>query len=85
MKEYEEKILGAEEKIISLENQIYNALIESLIEYIPTIQVNANVIARADCLLAFAKIAQENKYIRPEINDSDVLDIKNSRHPVIEK
>ena len=85
LKEYEEKILGAEEKIISLENQIYNALIESLIEYIPTIQVNANVIARADCLLAFAKIAQENKYIRPEINDSDVLDIKNSRHPVIEK
>ncbi len=85
LKQYEEKILGAEEKIISLENQIYNALVESLIEYVPTIQVNANVIARADCLLSFAKIAQENRYIRPEIDDTDVLDIKNGRHPVIEK
>lgn len=85
LKEYEEKILGAEEKIISLEAQIYSSLVESLIEYIPTIQVNANVIARADCLLAFAKAAQENKYIRPEITDSDILDIKQGRHPVIEK
>ena len=85
LKEYEEKILGAEEKIVSLETQLYNALVESLIEYIPTIQVNATVMARADCLLSFAKIARENKYIRPEINESDAIDIKSGRHPVIEK
>ncbi|MDO5664606.1 MAG: DNA mismatch repair protein MutS [Bacteroidia bacterium] len=85
LKEYEEKILGAEEKILSLEAQLYNSLVQSLIEYIPTIQINANVIARADCLLSFAKAAQENKYIRPEINESDAIDIKNGRHPVIEK
>lgn len=85
LKEYEEKILGAEEKIISLETQIYNNLVESLIEYIPTIQINANVIARADCLLSFAKTAEENRYIRPEITDTDVISIKGGRHPVIEK
>ncbi len=85
LKEYEEKILGAEEKIVSLETQLYNALVESLIEYIPTIQGNATVMARADCLLSFAKIARENKYIRPEINESDAIDIKSGRHPVIEK
>lgn len=85
LKEYEEKILGAEEKIISLETQLFDSLVESLIEYVPTIQINANVIARADCLLSFAKVAQENKYIRPEINESDVIDIKNGRHPVIER
>lgn len=85
LKEYEEKILGAEEKIVSLETDLYNSLVESLIEYIPAIQGDANVIARADCLLSFAKTAQENKYIRPEINESDVLDIKGGRHPVIEK
>ena len=85
LKEYEEKILGAEEKITSLEAQLYNSLVESLIEYIPTIQVNADIIARADCLLSFAKAAQENNYIRPEINESDTLDIKSGRHPVIEK
>lgn len=85
LKEYEEKILGAEEKIVSLETQLYNILVESLIEYIPAIQANATVIARADCLLSFAKIARENKYIRPEINESDVIDIKSGRHPVIEK
>ena len=85
LKEYEEKILGAEEKIVSLETELYNSLVESLIEYIPAIQGNANVIARADCLLSFAKTARENKYIRPEINESDVLDIKGGRHPVIEK
>ena len=84
LKEYEEKILGAEEKIISLETQIYNNLVESLIEYIPTIQINANVIARADCLLSFAKTAEENRYIRPEITDTDVISIKGGRHPVIE-
>ena len=85
LKEYEEQILGAEEKIVALESKLYNALVESLIEYIPTIQINATVIARADCLLSFAKVSQENKYIRPEINATDVLDIKNGRHPVIEK
>ncbi|HMM16054.1 MAG TPA: DNA mismatch repair protein MutS, partial [Petrimonas sp.] len=85
LKEYEEKILGAEEKIVSLETQLYNALVESLIEYIPAIQGNATVIGRADCLLSFAKSAWENKYIRPEINDTDAIDIKSGRHPVIEK
>jgi len=85
LKEYEDKILGAEEKILSLETQIYNALVESLIEYIPVIQINANIIARADCLLSFANVSQTNKYIRPELNDSDKIDIKNGRHPVIEK
>ena len=85
LKEYEEKILGAEEKILTLEAEIYQELVASLIEYIPTIQINANVIARADILLSFTKVSQENKYIRPTITDSDVLDIKNGRHPVIEK
>lgn len=85
LKEYEEKILGAEEKILSLETNIFNDLVHSLIEYIPTIQVNANLIAQTDCLLSFAKTAKENKYIRPQINDSDTLKIKNGRHPVIEK
>jgi len=85
LKEYEEKILGAEEKIISLENQIYSSLVESLIEYISTIQTNAGLIARTDCLLSFATVAQQNRYIRPEIDDSYAIDIKNGRHPVIEK
>ncbi len=85
LKEYEDQILGAEEKILALEASIYNDLVSSLVDYIPTIQLNANLIARTDCLLSFAKIAQENKYIRPNIIDSDVLDIKAGRHPVIEK
>ncbi len=85
LKEYEEQILGAEEKILTLETTIYNNLVADLIEYIPAVQVNANLIARTDCLLSFAKTAQENKYIRPTIEDSDVLNIKNGRHPVIEK
>lgn len=85
LKEYEEQILGAEEKIFTLETTIYNNLVADLIEYIPAVQVNANLIARTDCLLSFAKTAQENKYIRPTIEDSDVLNIKNGRHPVIEK
>ena len=84
LKEYEEKILGAEEKIYSLEIEIFNSLVESLIEYIPTIQINANIIARCDCLFSFAKVAQENNYIRPEINTSLEIDIKSGRHPVIE-
>ncbi|MFA6795473.1 MAG: DNA mismatch repair protein MutS, partial [Proteiniphilum sp.] len=85
LKEYEEKILGAEEKIIVLEDQIYAALVQSLMDFIPAIQVNAAIIARADCLLSFAHVAQQNNYIRPEVNNSDVIDIKNGRHPVIER
>jgi DNA mismatch repair protein MutS len=85
LKEYEEQILGAEEKILGLEVAIYNDLVAGLAEYIPAIQQNANLIARTDCLLSFSKVAEENKYIRPVIIDSDVLDIKAGRHPVIEK
>ncbi|MEG1617029.1 MAG: DNA mismatch repair protein MutS [Bacteroidales bacterium] len=85
LKEYEEKILGAEEKILTLETQLFNDLVLSLTDYIPNIQLNANLVARIDCLLSFAKVAQENKYVRPEINDSLVIDIKEGRHPVIEK
>lgn len=85
LKAYEEKILGAEEKIVILEDQIYGALVESLKDYIPAIQINASVIARADCLLSFANVARQNNYIRPEVNNSDVIDIKNGRHPVIER
>ena len=85
LKEYEEKILGAEERIQSLEFKIFNDLVLALAEYIPSIQVNATQIARLDCLLAFANVAEENRYIRPVIDSSDVLDIKQGRHPVIEK
>lgn len=85
LKEYEEKILGAEEKILSLEMRLFNELVVALTEYIPAIQHNANLIARLDCLLSFATIARENKYIRPEVNESDEIDIKEGRHPVIEK
>lgn len=85
LKEYEEKILGAEEKAIILETKQYNALVESLIEYIPTVQINANIIARADCLLSFAKVAEMYQYIRPKIDETDELEIKNGRHPVIER
>jgi DNA mismatch repair protein MutS len=85
LKVYEEKILGAEEKIIALENKIYTELVESLIGYIPVIQNNANIIARADCLLSFANVAERYNYIRPEINESLVIDIKKGRHPVIER
>ena len=85
LKEYEEKILGAEDKIMALETKLYNDLVLSLAEYIPAIQINANQIARLACLLAFANVAEANKYIRPIVEDSDVLDIKQGRHPVIEK
>ena len=85
LKEYEEKILGAEDKILTLETKLYNDLVLSLAEYIPAIQINANQIARLDCLLAFANVAGANKYIRPIVEDSDVLDIRQGRHPVIEK
>ena len=84
LKEYEEKILGADEKILILEAQLFNELIASMQEYIPQIQINANLIARMDCLLSFSKASEENHYVRPVIDDSEVLDIKQGRHPVIE-
>ena len=84
LKEYEEKILGADEKILILETQLFNELIASMQEYIPQIQINANLIARMDCLLSFSKASEENHYVRPVIDDSEVLDIKQGRHPVIE-
>ena len=85
LKEYEEKILGAEEKILALETRLFNELVLALTEYIPPIQMNANLIGRIDCLLSFAKAAEANKYIRPVVSDSDIIDIKSGRHPVIEK
>lgn len=85
LKEYEEKILGAEDKILILETRLYTELVQALSEFIPAIQINANQVARVDCLLSFANIARQNRYIRPVIEDSDVLDIRQGRHPVIEK
>lgn len=85
LKEYEEKILGAEEKILSLETRLFNDLVLALNDYIPVIQHNANLIAQLDCLLSFATTAKENRYIRPDINESDEIEIKEGRHPVIEK
>ena len=85
LKVYEEKILGAEDKILVLETQLYTDLVQALTEFIPQIQINANQIARLDCLLSFANVARENNYIRPVIEDNDVLDIRQGRHPVIEK
>ena len=85
LKEYEEKILGAEDKILTLENKLYAELVAALAEYIPTIQVDANQIARLDCLLSFANAAAAFHYVRPFIDDSDVLDIRQGRHPVIER
>ncbi len=85
LKEYEEKILGAEEKILALEVKLFNDLVISLMDFIPVIQLNASLIARLDCLLSFATIAQKNNYVRPHIHENDILDIKDGRHPVIEK
>ncbi len=85
LKEYEEKILGAEEKILTLETQIFNELVLELTEYIPAIQVNSNLVAKLDVLMSFAKTSEENHYVRPAVNDSDVIDIKQGRHPVIER
>jgi DNA mismatch repair protein MutS len=85
LKEYEEKILGAEDKILMLETRLYTELVLALNEYIPAIQIDANQVARLDCLLSFANVARENNYIRPSIVDDDVLDIRQGRHPVIEK
>ena len=84
LKEYEEKILGAEEKILALETKLFNDLVVDTQEYIQQIQTNANLIARLDCLLSGAKTAQEHKYVRPIIDNSDIIDIKQGRHPVIE-
>ena len=77
--------MGAEDKILVLETQLYTDLVQALTEFIPQIQINANQIARLDCLLSFANVARENNYIRPVIEDNDVLDIRQGRHPVIEK
>lgn len=85
LKEYEEKILGAEDKILVLETRLYNELVAELAEFIPAIQIDANQIARLDCLLSFANVARQNRYIRPVVADDDVLDIKQGRHTVIEK
>ena len=84
LKEYEEKILGAESRIVEIEQEIYMALIQNVAKYIETIQLNAGIIAQIDCLLSFAIVSVANNYIRPEVNDSMALDIKNGRHPVIE-
>ncbi len=85
LKEYEAKILGAEEKILSLETQLFNNLVMSLGEFLSAIQLDASLLAKLDCLLSFASVASQNKYVRPVINDTDILGIKNGRHPVIEK
>jgi len=84
LKEYEEKILGAEEKILEIETQLFNNLVLSLADYTEPIQLNSLLIARLDCLLSFATVAIKNNYIKPQINDSFIIDIKNGRHPVIE-
>ncbi|HEY5507807.1 MAG TPA: DNA mismatch repair protein MutS, partial [Paludibacter sp.] len=85
LKIYEEKILGAEEKILSIETRLFNELVLSLVDYITAIQLNSNLIAQLDCLLSFTKVSAENKYVRPEVTDTNVLEIKQGRHPVIEK
>jgi DNA mismatch repair protein MutS len=84
LKIYEEKILGAEDKIAELETKLFNDLVLELLEYISPIKINAGLIAQIDCLLSFAKVAQRNKYIRPQINAGNAIDIKAGRHPVIE-
>lgn len=85
LKEYESKILGAEEKILTLEARLFDELVVALTEYIQAIQLNATVIAKLDCLLSFATSATENNYCRPELNDSKIIDIRDGRHPVIEQ
>ena len=84
LKEYEEKILGAEDKILALETQLFNDLVMAIQEFIPQLQINATLLARLDCLLSFAKTAEEHRYIRPILDQSDVIDIRQGRHPVIE-
>ena len=84
LKEYEEKILGAEDKILSLEQQIFNNLVLAIGEFIPAIQIDSTQLAKLDCLLSFAEVAKERNYIRPIIDESEIIDIKQGRHPVIE-
>ena len=84
LKEDEEKILGADEKILAMEGQLFMELIQDMQEFIPQIQINANLIAHLDCLLSFMKVSQQQRYVRPVVDDSEVLDIKQGRHPVIE-
>ena len=84
LKEYEEKILGADEKILDLEVRLYSELIVAMQEFIPQIQINANLLAHIDCLLGFAKVSEDNLYVRPEVDEGDVIDILQGRHPVIE-
>ena len=85
LKEYEENILGAEDKILSLEAKLFGELVMAMQEFIPQLQINASLMAQLDCLLAFAKTAEDNRYVRPVIDTSDVLDIRQGRHPVIEQ
>ena len=85
LKEYEEKILGAEDKILALEGRLFTELVLDMQEFIPQIQINATLLAQLDCLLAFAKTAEENRYVRPVIDNTEVLEIKQGRHPVIEQ
>lgn len=84
LKEYEDKILGAEDKILALEARLFGELVMAMQEFIPQIQINANMLARLDCLLSFAKTAEEHRYVRPQVDSSDVIDIRQGRHPVIE-
>ena len=84
LKDYEEKIMGAEDKILSLETRLFNELVMAMQEYIPAIQIDASLIARLDCLLSMAKTSEENHYVRPEVNETEVIDIHQGRHPVIE-
>lgn len=85
LKEYEEKILGAEEKILAMESKIFNELVLEVSEYISAIQLNSNLIAQLDALISFSRVSEENCYVRPDVNDSEIIDIKQGRHPVIEK
>lgn len=85
LKIYEEKILGAEEKICAIEQKIFQELILHAANFTPQVQQNARAIAVLDCLLSFAQVAKQNKYIKPQINETKIIDIKNGRHPVIEK
>ena len=84
LKQYEEKILGADEKILDLEARLFTELVMAMQEFIPQIQIDANVLARIDCLLGFAKVSEDNLYVRPEVDEGDVIDICQGRHPVIE-
>ena len=84
LKEYEEKIMGADEKILTLESRLFNELVTDMAEFVPQIQINANIIARIDCLLSFAKAAEEHRYVRPVVADDALLEIQAGRHPVIE-